>query len=51
MEDVAGDTDALKKAENYGEFRKTYMEYVEMDIELSTAREIARIRNTINMLD
>lgn len=49
--DVAGYTEALRQAGTYEDFRKVYMEYVELDIELSTAREIAKIRNTVNMLD
>lgn len=50
-EKIRSITEKLKNAENYQEFKAAYMEYVEEDIELSTARQLAHIRNTINMLD
>ena len=55
MEKVLGDmravTEALKNAADFGEFKAAYMDYVNTDIQVSTARQLANIRNTINMMD
>lgn len=55
MEKVLGDmravTEALKNAADFGEFKAAYMDYVNTDIQVSTARQLAHIRNTINMMD
>ena len=55
MEKVLGDmravTEALKNAADFGEFKAAYMDYVNADIQVSTARQLAHIRNTINMMD
>ncbi len=55
MEKVLGDmravTEALKNATDFGEFKAAYMDYVNTDIQVSTARQLAHIRNTINMMD
>jgi len=51
MEDIKRDIEALKTAENFGEFKAAYMDYVHTDIEISTARQVAHIRNTVNMMD
>ena len=48
---VSGDIAALKSAKSYEEFRSAYMDYVEADTELETAKTVAHIRNTINLLD
>lgn len=51
MADVAGYMKTLKEAGSYEEFRKAYMAFVELDTELATSKEVAHIRNTINMMD
>lgn len=51
MADIRRDIEALKAAESFESFKAAYMAYVQTDIELSTARTLAHIRNTINMLD
>lgn len=51
MARVKADMEAQKNAASYEEFKNAYMDYVQADIELSTAHQIAHIRNTINMLD
>ena len=48
---VSGDIAALKEAKSYGEFKNAYMDFVEADTELETAKTVAHIRNTINLLD
>ena len=48
---VSGDIAALKKAKSYEEFKNAYMDFVEADTELETAKTVAHIRNTINLLD
>ena len=49
MEKVLGDmravTEALKNAADFGEFKAAYMDYVNTDIQVSTARQLAHIRN------
>lgn len=42
---------AMKTAASYAEFRDAYMEYVKLDTELATAKSIAHIRNTVNLMD
>ena len=42
---------AMKAAASYAEFRDAYMEYVKLDTELATAKSIAHIRNTVNLMD
>ena len=42
---------AMKTAASYAEFRGAYMEYVKLDTELATAKSIAHIRNTVNLMD
>ena len=49
--DMRADTEALKNAADFGEFKAAYMDYVNTDIQVSTARQLAHIRNTINMMD
>lgn len=51
MADVRACIDALKTADSFDAFRTAYMAYVQTDIEVSTARSIAHVRNTVNMLD
>lgn len=51
MDDIRKDMEALEHASDFETFRKAYLDSVETDIRLSTARELAYIRNTINMLD
>ena len=51
MARVKADMEGLKSAASYEEFKNAYMDYVQADIELTTAQQIAHIRNTINMLD
>ena len=41
----------MKTAASYAEFRDAYMEYVKLDTELATAKSIAHIRNTVNLMD
>ena len=48
---VSGDIAALKEAKSYEEFKNAYMDFVEADTELETAKTVAHIRNTINLLD
>ena len=51
MSRVKADIEVLKNAKTYEEFKNAYMDYVQVDIELTTSQQIAHIRNTINMLD
>ncbi len=51
MARVKADIEGLKSAASYVEFKNAYMDYVQVDIELTTSQQIAHIRNTINMLD
>lgn len=51
MARVKADIDVLKNAKTYEEFKDAYMDYVQVDIELTTSQQIAHIRNTIDMLD
>ena len=46
---VSGDIAALKEAKSYEEFKNAYMDFVEADTELETAKTVAHIRNTINL--
>lgn len=48
---VSVDIAALKEAKSYEEFKNAYMDFVEADTELETAKTVAHIRNTINLLD
>lgn len=51
MARVKADIEVLKDAKTYEELKNAYMDYVQVDIELSTSQQIAHVRNTINMLD
>jgi len=51
MEKIKADTEALKTAPDYAAFKAAYLDSVQIDVELSTARQLAYIRNSIDMLD
>lgn len=51
MSDVKALTKTMETASSWEEFKDAYMAWVKLDMELSTARTIVHIRNTVDMLD
>lgn len=51
IEAVKDITKTLQEAASWEAFKEAYMNHIQADVELSTMKEIAKIRNNVNMLD
>lgn len=49
MSDVKAITKTMETAASWEEFKNAYMDWVKLDMELTTAQTIVHIRNTVDM--